>query len=48
MRKYQIQYIFYVPNVIITIAQELAENVDSHDSQPAIRLNLQNSQDCLV
>lgn len=37
-----------VPNVVISITEELAENVNGHHAQPAVRLNLQDGQYRLV
>lgn len=36
------------PNIIIPVRQKLSQDIDSHDPQSAIRLDIQNSQDCLV
>jgi hypothetical protein len=38
----------HIPDVVIPVGEELSENVDSHNSQSAICLNLENSQDRLV
>ena len=37
-----------VPNVVIPIGKELAQDVDSHDAQPAVCFNLQYGHDRLV
>lgn len=37
-----------IPNVVVLVAQELAQNVDSHYPQSGVRFNLQDSQHCFV
>ncbi len=37
-----------VPNVVVAIAEEFAQNVDSHHTQPTVRLDLQDGQDSFV
>ena len=37
-----------LPDVVIPVGEELSEDVDSHNPQSAVCLNLEYSQDCLV
>lgn len=37
-----------VPDVVVPVAQEFAQDVDRHDSETAIRLDLENGHDSLV
>lgn len=37
-----------VANVVVAVAQKLAQNVDGHDAQPVLRLDLQHRENRLV
>ena len=37
-----------VPNVVVSVSQELSQNINRHHSQPILRLDLQNRQHRLV
>lgn len=37
-----------LPDVVVTVPEELPKNVDRHDSQAVLRLNLEDRKDSLV
>lgn len=37
-----------IPYIIVTVAEELSKNIDSHDSQACVCFDFEDSQDCLV
>ena len=36
------------PNVVVAVAQKLAEDIDCHDAQAAIGLNFEHRHHCLI
>jgi hypothetical protein len=38
----------YVPNVIISVTEKFTQDIDCHDPQTAVCLNLKNGKDSLI
>ena len=37
-----------IADIVVPVREELAQNVDGHHAKSTVRLDLQNSKDCLV
>ena len=37
-----------IADIVVSICEEFAEDIDGHDSESAVRFNVQDSKDCFV